>query len=113
MKIKRFFLVLLAMLLVLSVFTACDDDDNSSVSLSSEEEAIYEAIVDALDTIMGRESLYSTTFTITYSGNTITYTFRINCTDATQTPTVTISKGGTITINNYNDDESKVYIYMT
>ena len=36
MKMKRFFLVLLAMLLVLSVFTACDDDDDSSSSDSSD-----------------------------------------------------------------------------
>ena len=53
---KRFFLVLLAMLLVLSVFTACDDDDDDDKSTDSTEESracteedyeIIYAIVDA------------------------------------------------------------------
>ena len=38
MKMKRFFLVLLAMLLVLSVFTACDDDDDSSASTAEDDD---------------------------------------------------------------------------
>ena len=53
---KRFFLVLLAMLLVLSVFTACDDDDDDDKSTDSTEESracteedyeIIYAIIDA------------------------------------------------------------------
>ena len=53
---KRFFLVLLAMLMVLSVFTACDDDDDDDKSTDSTEESracteedyeIIYAIIDA------------------------------------------------------------------
>ena len=94
---KRFFLVLLAMLLVLSVFTACDDDDDDDSRAYTEEDdeictAIIEACSDAID---------DDYCTISYSGTTATYTFKdYSCTETSYYDgsdiSVTIKSGSTI-----------------
>ena len=112
MKMKRFFLVLLAMLLVLSVFTACDDDDDDDSTASTEEDIeIIFAIFDACDYAIG-DGYY----TSSESGLTDIRTFK----DYTHTSTsiidneteisVTIKSGSTVkyVYNNSEDDSGVV-----
>ena len=95
MKMKRFFLVLLAMLLALSVFTACDDDDDSR-AYTEEDDEIIGAILDACSDAIDDEYC-----TISYSGTTATYTLKnYSCTVTSYYDSsdisVTIKSGSTI-----------------
>ena len=114
MKMKRFFLVLLAMLLVLSVFTACDDDDDDDSTAGTEEDIeIIFAIFDACDYAIG-DGYY----TSTESGLTDTLTLK----DYTHTSTsiidnetaisVTIKSGSTVKyVYNSSEDDSGVVTF--
>ena len=95
---KRFFLVLLAMLLVLSVFTACDDDDDDSRACTEEDLEISCAILDACD-----EAISDDYYTVSNSGTTMTATLKTyTCTVTSwiddSSISVTIESGSTIKI---------------
>ena len=92
---KRFFLVLLAMLLALSVFTACDDDDDKSRAATEDDLEIIESILDACDEAMEDEEYC----TISYSGTTATCTFKAySCYIDDLDTYVTIKSGSTLKI---------------
>ena len=94
---KRFFLVLLAMLMVLSVFTACDDDDDDDSRACTEEDLeIIGAIMDACSEAMEDDdyftySISGTTYTITLKTYTCTVESYIDDSDIS----VTIKSGST------------------
>ena len=92
---KRFFLVLLTMLLVLSVFTACDDDDDKSRAYTEDDLEIISAILEACSEAMEDDDYY----TLSYSGTTGTITFKTySCSIDDLDTYVTIESGSTLKI---------------
>ena len=98
MKMKRFSLVLLAMLLVLSVFTACDDDDDDDSRAYTDFEifyAILDACTDTLNSMSWDASATETTpliITYTFVSHSCTVTSILNGSDIS----VTINSGSTL-----------------
>ena len=122
MKMKRFFLVLLAMLLVLSIFTACDDDDDNSADYNEESEESEEsracteedyeiivAIIDAVDDAFQDDD--NLTASYSDSGYTGTFTLKTHtCTVGSYYDnsdiSVTIKSGSTVETTWYSSSAS-------
>ena len=111
---KRFFLVLLALLPVLSVFTACDDDDEDSTASTAEDyEIIYTILVAFLEGQEDDELAYTTAI---FSETTETHTFisDFTYTDDKTNISVTIKSGSTVEyvyVYNSSTSESSVGTY--